>query len=120
MPGFRVAFGLLGFVESTSINASLALTVQALTPWFVPFSQYRIQYSLTGGLPVVSGAVQVAVMLVVVAVFAVGVPGRPKGSSTSLTLMVTVTVWSISVSALPSESSLSVTDTVTLYDVLAS
>ena len=120
MPGFRVAFGLLGSVKSTSISASLVVTVQALTPWLVPFSQYRIQYSLTGGLPPVSGAVQVAVMLVVVVFFAVGVPGRPSGSFWSMTLMVTVTVWSISVSALPSESSLSVTDTVTLYEVLAS
>ena len=120
MPGFRGELGSLGFVLSTSINASLVLTVQALRPRFAPFSQYRIQYSLTGGLPVSSGSVQVAVMVVVVAVLAVGVPGAPSGSSTSVTLMVTVTVSSILVSALSSESSRSLTDTVTLYEVLAS
>ena len=75
---------------------------------------------MIGGLPVASGAVQVAVMLVVVFDFCVGVPGRPSGSFTSVTLMVTVTVSSILVSALSSESSLSLTDTVTLYEVLAS
>ena len=51
-----------------------------------------------------SGAVQVAVMVVVLLAFMVGVPGRPIGSFTSVTLMVTVMVSSLLVSGLWSAS----------------